>query len=651
MGFFKRKTNAPLSTAMYQGDNAVDLARSPPRLGGGSVPLNPDRVQAANTRNKKNKKIPKGFFKRKNNDKSYVTVTPDNKEDGSSIEAGYPPQTRSQRETNTVSTTTPSKSLPAASSSIQVTPPSSRSQDNKNNYQDDNEDETDDNIPALVSPGKYEDLPPSPHEEIKRNLNSVFYQNDNDDEGGVDTCRRGVPANAMTTGDNNNDISNDDDDVIAAGENKKFLKRFRSSWKKRPGKIRQKQELIRLIQETNHRIESANVGTDQSPPQVAVPETIDHSDDGSIPSLITEPEDVKNMNMASTDRTTAVESTVHEEPVSALRTPTSSSRAPGPSRHVVAPFDEKFESGPTPRRALTLGERFLSLLQCREDTTSDGYFGRIKCLDLCAQNNGDENELGPRRMDEEDQFVVSFIQELSKRGIKLIYHQAPADSSSDWTQLTVKLFLRPGQCHEREIRPPSLSWATLPVASRKVLTGSYDNLNNESGEDTLWTHLSLWDIYTVMGAEDDGTVADEECALNSPARTKATMSTTQSGFDSRDTYTRETTSYTRETTSYTRDTFDEEERTVPSSGFFSITAGSNGNVYVFEASSGNRRDYIVAGLKKMIGWATSHLIMGRLDVCAELYGEDAAPMSGELPSLVTPSQALSRVTHAFLDEL
>jgi len=240
------------------------------------------------------------------------------------------------------------------------------------------------------------------------------------------------------------------------------------------------------------------------------------------------------------------------------------------------------------------------------------------------------------------------FQELSKRGIKLIYHQAPSDTSSDWTQLTVKLFLRPGQCHEKEIHPPSLSWATLPVASRKVLTGSYDNLN-ESGEDTLWTHLSLWDVYSVMGAEDDVTLAGEEDVLNSPARTKLTMSTTQSGVDSRDTYTRETTSYTRDT--FDDDDDDEEERTVPSSGFFSITAGSSGNVYVFEASSGKRRDYIVIGLKKMIGGASRHMIMGRLDVCAELYGEDVAPMSGELPSLVTPSQALSRVTHAFLDEL
>jgi hypothetical protein len=48
---------------------------------------------------------------------------------------------------------------------------------------------------------------------------------------------------------------------------------------------------------------------------------------------------------------------------------------------------------------------------------------------------------------------IARFQELSKRGIKLIYHQAPAYTCSDWTQPTVKLFLRTGQCHEKEMYP------------------------------------------------------------------------------------------------------------------------------------------------------------------------------------------------------
>lgn len=149
-----------------------------------------------------------------------------------------------------------------------------------------------------------------------------------------------------------------------------------------------------------------------------------------------------------------------------------------------------------------------------------------------------------------------------------------------------------------------------------------------------------------MGAEDDATINDD--ALSSPARSKYTLeSTIQSEVGSRgEAYTRETSSYT-----HTKGTTFDEERTVPSSGFFSITAGSNGNVYVFEAQSGSRRDYIVNGLKKLIHRASNHMIAGKLDVCAELYGEDAAPLSGELPSLVTPTQALTMVSHSFLDEV
>jgi hypothetical protein len=217
----------------------------------------------------------------------------------------------------------------------------------------------------------------------------------------------------------------------------------------------------------------------------------------------------------------------------------------------------------------------------------------------------------------------------------LIYHKSPTstDPSSDWTQLTIKMFLRSGSCHDF-IQHPTLAWAILPVVSRKVLTGSYDIA--ESKDEEMWTHLSLWDIYSIMGAEDDATVP------NSPDRSKHTVgaSTIPSENDSRgDTYT----SYT-----HTKTTFDE-EGTIPSSGFFSITAGSDGNVYVFEAPSGSQRDYIVKGLKTLIRRASNQFIAGKLDVCAELYGEDAEPMSGELPSLVTPTQALSRLTHSFLD--
>lgn len=224
----------------------------------------------------------------------------------------------------------------------------------------------------------------------------------------------------------------------------------------------------------------------------------------------------------------------------------------------------------------------------------------------------------------------------------MIFHKppSPTDPSSDWTQLTIKMFLRFGSCHD-SVQHPTLAWAILPVVSRKILTGSYDVDDSKDQEE--WTYLSLWDIYSIMGAEDDATASNE--LPNSPARSKYTLGASTIPSEG-DTYTKDTASYT-----HTKGTTFDEEGTIPSSGFFSITAGSDGNVYVFEAPTGSQRDYIVKGLKKLVRRASTQLISGKLDVCAELYGEDAAPTSGELPSLVTPTQALSRVTHSFLDEI
>lgn len=232
--------------------------------------------------------------------------------------------------------------------------------------------------------------------------------------------------------------------------------------------------------------------------------------------------------------------------------------------------------------------------------------------------------------------IFRFSQEISKQGIKLIYHKPPSstESTSDWIQITVKMFLRSGTCHD-VIQHPTLAWATLPVASRKILAGSYEA---DPSADEEWTYQTLTDIYSIMGAEDDTNTLG--------------ISTNPSELDSSkggggEIYTRETESHTKDTTTYDESA----TTTIQLSGFFSITASSNGNVHVFEASSGNRRDYIVQGLKKLIRRASNQLIAGKLDVCAELYGEDAAPMSGELPSLVTPTQALSKVTHSFLDQV
>ncbi|KAL3790102.1 hypothetical protein HJC23_013613 [Cyclotella cryptica] len=397
MGFFKRRKNAPLSISMYQGDNATP-ARSPPRRGAkyGVIPLTPDPVEdnpiAASSSsptipgegaaaNKKKKKNPNGFFKRKHNQRqSYVTITPDKQDEGSSSQAerAYAPQTSARETTTSPTVVTPSKSLPLPSSSLHRTPPSTRSRGVHNNNNNDDDDE---NIPALVSPGKYEDLPPSPHNAIKRNLNSIFHENNtNDDED-----------NAISIGYNDNHHQTE--------ENKKFLQRFRSSWKRSPLKLRQKQTAMRtFLEEHNNTI--ASTRNEPTDPPSPVPHTIDHSEEGSIPSLITEPDESKIAPMSNAADVARV---------SASRTAISSDDL------VSHPTEQsKAGSSPSPPRPLTLGEKLWSLFQCVEDTTSDGYFSRIKCLELCAPMNGDRRGLRTGGMVEEEEeeeyaFVHQFI--------------------------------------------------------------------------------------------------------------------------------------------------------------------------------------------------------------------------------------------------
>ena len=155
------------------------------------------------------------------------------------------------------------------------------------------------------------------------------------------------------------------------------------------------------------------------------------------------------------------------------------------------------------------------------------------------------------------------------------------------------------------------------------ISGSYD------ADKSLWNYLGLLDIYSILGA-DDGESSNGGGALpNSPDITKQTVDASARGAK----------------------THEKEANNTPvASGFFSVTASSTGNVYVFEAPTGKRRDYIVKGLKCLISRASYQMIAGKVDVCRELYSEDAGQLTGELPSLVTPTQALSRVTHAFLDD-
>lgn len=89
---------------------------------------------------------------------------------------------------------------------------------------------------------------------------------------------------------------------------------------------------------------------------------------------------------------------------------------------------------------------------------------------------------------------------------------------------------------------------------------------------------------------------------------------------------------------------------VSTSPFFSITTQSTNTVHIFEAASVMERDYIIRGMKGIISRLAYNIIAGNTDVVGEHYSEDAGQMTGELPSLRSPRQAIRDLTHAFLDQ-
>lgn len=157
----------------------------------------------------------------------------------------------------------------------------------------------------------------------------------------------------------------------------------------------------------------------------------------------------------------------------------------------------------------------------------------------------------------------------------------------------------------------------------------------------MWNFLDLMDIYSILAAENDGSSAgndgeekeEEEKKNEGPSSPTRSKQSSNQGSPAHSKLSRGSRGGGSSSSS---------------SGFFSITA-SSGEVHVFEAPSGKRRDYIVRGLQTVISRLSYHILSGDAAVVAELYSEDAGQMTGELPSLITPTQALSRVSHAFLD--
>jgi hypothetical protein len=199
-------------------------------------------------------------------------------------------------------------------------------------------------------------------------------------------------------------------------------------------------------------------------------------------------------------------------------------------------------------------------------------------------------------------FVI--IQEIIRSGIKVIYHEPPPKASPqlDWSQSTVKLFLRPGDCHGKKLMQPSLVWALLQVASRLN-----DDATFNTDEKSMWHRLELMDIDKIIVAPEEQVVASK------------------------------------------KEWSPDSDNSVSTSTFFSITTLSTGSVHIFEAATVLERDYIIRGLKGIISRLVFNIIAGNTDVIGEHYSEDAGQMTGELPSMRSPRQALRDLTHSFLD--
>jgi hypothetical protein len=411
MGIFRKKKSPPLSTSMYQGDNTTPV-RSPPRGRKSHAPLTPDteEVPAVDDRSPVpvatavQSKKERGLFRKKKKE-TYIKVTPEKKESGGDSSGE---QQQPQAATSTM--ITPTK-LPQTLAAVTGTPPYQPTPQDQGftNILSNSTVATDDDMPALESPGKYKDLPPTPDDKgtnpIKRNLNSAFV--DSVDYGHDDTGE----TNPIT---NTSAISNASEALHSkeksTEENKKFLSRFRASRKKSPGKVQQqnKEEMQRMIQQ-----QEMQMRLEQQGPMQAVPQEINRSDEGSVPSLITEPEGWRKEG----SKLKAPPSPEHTAPTSggspANKTASTKSHNLFSKADTFStqskPSDRSHQpQSQQPWQQLTLGEKFLSLLQCGGDTSTDGgYFGRIKCLDLC-QGAEDKDELQLMR-EEDTRFVIQFM--------------------------------------------------------------------------------------------------------------------------------------------------------------------------------------------------------------------------------------------------
>ena len=170
----------------------------------------------------------------------------------------------------------------------------------------------------------------------------------------------------------------------------------------------------------------------------------------------------------------------------------------------------------------------------------------------------------------------------------LVYFQ-DSDTSADDDMLGssfVNMCIKPGVTRGSKLLEPKLSWTEMKSA-------------RSLGEDTI--SINLLGIHSIKAPQDNGS---------------------------------------------------DEQPNQSESPFFIITTES-GDVHVFEAPTMSEQNHIVHGLKNVVAWLSYHLVLGSMASSgSELVSdmdEEHGEMSGELPSLRTPVQAMNDLTHSFLD--
>jgi len=360
-----------------------------------------------------------------------------------------------------------------------------------------------------------------------------------------------------------------------------------------------KQSNYATTQRTNISTARSRSGDKLVPKFVSKP----NQDEVSIPSVITDPEGTSVKGLSVVDENEVLKETQQQEPESTWSKVSLKNKVIDGGQSIDDAIKSLFSTDQKTSAATQAGgiEQLLGFLQCAEDTTCGPV---LQCDTLCGAEVK-EKDVVDLEIEQEQQFTMKFNSQIIRDGIKVIYHEPPKKLSAtpDWSQSTVKIFLRPGDCHDKKLKQPCLTWAVLQVASR---FNDANTFNTE--EKCLWHRLELLDIDTIVAAPEEKV------------------------FASRDGWSPDS------------------SNSVSTSTFFSMTTHSTGLVHIFEAASVMERDYIIRGMKGIISRLAFNIIAGNTDVIGEHYSEDAGQMTGELPSLRSPRQALRDLTHTFLDE-